>query len=35
MNAAKRAEIFRRLHEDNPEPRTELAYTPPSNCSSR
>lgn len=29
MNAAKRAEIFRRLHEDNPEPRTELAYTTP------
>lgn len=29
MNAAKRLEIFRRLHEDNPEPRTELAYTTP------
>lgn len=29
MNAAKRREIFRRLHEDNPEPRTELAYTTP------
>ncbi|MCB2624732.1 endonuclease III, partial [Listeria monocytogenes] len=29
MNAAKRAEIFRRLHEDNPEPRTELAYPTP------
>ncbi|WP_263262807.1 endonuclease III [Pseudomonas sp. RIT-PI-S] len=27
MNAAKRREIFRRFHEDNPEPRTELAYT--------
>jgi len=27
MNAAKRREIFRRLHEDNPEPKTELAYT--------
>ena len=27
MNAAKRLEIFRRFHEDNPEPRTELAYT--------
>ncbi|MGC3664183.1 endonuclease III, partial [Pseudomonas aeruginosa] len=27
MKAAKRAEIFRRLHEDNPEARTELAYT--------
>jgi len=26
MNAAKRAEIFRRLHEDNPEPTTELEY---------
>ena len=24
MNAAKRLEIFRRLHEDNPEPKTEL-----------
>jgi endonuclease-3 len=29
MNAAKRFEIFRRLHEDNPEPKTELAYTNP------
>ncbi|WP_312936562.1 endonuclease III [Pseudomonas sp.] len=29
MNAAKRLEIFRRLHEDNPDPRTELAYTSP------
>ena len=29
MNAAKRYEIFRRLREDNPEPRTELAYTTP------
>ncbi|MBD8491654.1 endonuclease III [Pseudomonas syringae] len=29
MNAAKRQEIFRRLHEDNPDPRTELAYTTP------
>ncbi|MGG5290782.1 endonuclease III [Pseudomonas shirazensis] len=29
MNAAKRLEIFRRLHEDNPEPKTELAYTTP------
>ena len=29
MNAAKRLEIFRRLREDNPEPRTELAYTSP------
>ncbi len=26
MNAAKRAEIFRRLREDNPEPTTELEY---------
>lgn len=26
MNAAKRHEIFRRLREDNPEPRTELQY---------
>ncbi len=26
MNAAKRAEIFRRLKEDNPEPTTELEY---------
>ncbi|MBB2896449.1 endonuclease III [Pseudomonas sp. AS2.8] len=29
MNAAKRLEIFRRLHEDNPEPKTELAYASP------
>ena len=29
MNAAKRHEIFRRLHEDNPEPKTELAYNSP------
>ncbi|MET1080882.1 MAG: endonuclease III [Pseudomonas sp.] len=29
MNAAKRREIFRRLHEDNPEPKTELAYASP------
>jgi len=29
MNAAKRREIFRRLHEDNPEPKTELAYLSP------
>ncbi|MDZ3995783.1 endonuclease III [Pseudomonas sp. Teo4] len=29
MNAAKRLEIFRRLHEDNPDPKTELAYTTP------
>ena len=29
MNAAKRVEIFRRLHEDNPEPKTELAYSTP------
>ena len=29
MNAAKRLEIFRRLHEDNPEPKTVLAYTTP------
>ena len=29
MNAAKRYEIFRRLHEDNPEPKTELAYGSP------
>ncbi|MCR8720298.1 endonuclease III, partial [Pseudomonas syringae] len=26
---AKRQEIFRRLHEDNPDPKTELAYTTP------
>lgn len=29
MNAAKRYEIFRRLREDNPEPKTELAYSSP------
>lgn len=29
MNAAKRLEIFRRLHEENPDPKTELAYTSP------
>ncbi|MFB4369603.1 MULTISPECIES: endonuclease III [unclassified Pseudomonas] len=29
MNAAKRLEIFRRLHEDNPEPKSELAYSTP------
>ena len=29
MNATKRYEIFRRLHEDNPEPKTELAYSTP------
>ena len=29
MNAAKRHEIFRRLREDNPEPKTELAYSTP------
>lgn len=29
MNAAKRLEIFRRLHADNPDPKTELAYTTP------
>ncbi len=29
MNAAKRLEIFRRFHEDNPEPKTELAYSTP------
>jgi len=29
VNAAKRYEIFRRLHEDNPEPKTELAYSTP------
>lgn len=27
MNAAKRREMFRRLHEDNPNPQTELKYT--------
>ena len=29
MNAAKRLEIFLRFHEDNPEPKTELAYSSP------
>ena len=29
MNAAKRLEIFRRFHEDNPEPKTELTYSSP------
>ncbi len=29
MNAAKRLEIFRRLYEDNPEPKTELNYSSP------
>jgi len=29
MNAEKRREIFRRFHEDNPEPKTELAYSTP------
>jgi endonuclease-3 len=29
MNAVKRLEIFRRLHADNPDPKTELAYTTP------
>jgi endonuclease-3 len=29
MNAAKRAEIFRRLREANPQPRTELEYATP------
>lgn len=29
MNAEKRYEIFRRLHEDNPEPKTELNYSSP------
>lgn len=29
MNSEKRREIFRRLHEDNPEPKTELAYNTP------
>ncbi|WP_341521051.1 endonuclease III [Pseudomonas sp. G.S.17] len=29
MNAAKRLEIFRRLHQDNPDPKTELAYASP------
>ena len=29
MNAAKRAEIFRRLREENPAPTTELVYANP------
>jgi endonuclease-3 len=29
VNAAKRYEIFRRLREDDPEPKTELAYSTP------
>jgi endonuclease-3 len=29
VNAAKRYEIFRRLQEDNPQPRTELTYSSP------
>ncbi|MEJ3591197.1 MULTISPECIES: endonuclease III [Pseudomonas] len=29
MNAVKRLEIFRRFHEDNPEPKTELDYSSP------
>ncbi len=29
MNAAKRREIFRRLHEENPDPTTELAFASP------
>ncbi|GAB3373471.1 endonuclease III [Azotobacter armeniacus] len=29
MNAAKRREIFRRFHEDNPSPTTELVYSTP------
>jgi len=29
VNSAKRAEIFRRFAEQNPQPRTELAYTSP------
>ncbi|MDO9322557.1 MAG: endonuclease III, partial [Pseudomonas sp.] len=29
MNATKRHEIFRRLREDDPEPKTELAYSTP------
>lgn len=29
MNAAKRFEIFSRLREDNPQPKTELAYSTP------
>ena len=29
MNAEKRREIFHRFHEDNSEPKTELAYSTP------
>src|SRR5690606_29351545 len=29
MNATKRLEIFRRFHEDNPHPTTELVYSSP------
>lgn len=29
MNAQKRLEIFRRFHQDNPEPKTELNYSTP------
>lgn len=29
MNALKRREMFRRWHEENPEPKTELAYATP------
>jgi endonuclease-3 len=29
VNAAKRLEIFRRLHAENPEPKTELEYSNP------
>jgi endonuclease-3 len=29
MNKSKRTEIFRRLHDANPEPTTELVYTSP------
>ncbi|TLY52883.1 MAG: endonuclease III, partial [Gammaproteobacteria bacterium] len=29
MNAQKRVEIFRRLREVNPKPRSELEYTTP------
>ncbi|MBT8142309.1 MAG: endonuclease III, partial [Gammaproteobacteria bacterium] len=29
MNKAKRSEIFKRWHEKNPDPRTELNYSSP------
>ena len=29
MNATKRAEIFRRLRDANPNPKTELVYSTP------